>query len=69
MTSETQQRFEILLAEVRSVQGQLRDCQTFKFYVVTMTRRHQQGELSDPTYIRRMHDLVAHELLDEPEGA
>jgi hypothetical protein len=52
------------LLAVQDVDRRLRDCETFKHYVVTLTRRHRRGELSDPEFIAGMHDLIAYELLD-----
>jgi len=68
MRDEIRSRFDTLLLAVQEADRRLRDCETFKQYVITLTTRHRQGELSDPDFIAGMWDLVAYELLDTQHG-
>lgn len=54
-----------LLLAVQEADRRLRDLQTFKQFIVTLTTRHRQGELTDQEFIARLWDTVTYELLDD----
>ncbi len=65
MADEIRARFDRVLVAVQKADRRLRACETFTHDVVTLTRRHRQGAITDQDFIARLWDLVAAEGLDE----